>query len=369
MTSALNGFVIGVTADRRSDEQISLFEGRGASCLHGPTIRTHPLRPEAEILEATREFLERQVDIVVLTTGIGVRGWLEAAESVQLGDQLRTALSSALLVSRGPKAHGAAVTADLDVAWNAPAATSDEVVEYLASVGVESKRVAVQLDGSSAGSIVDRLTGLGAEVVPIPVYRWSIPDDLGPAQALVRAVCDRRVDALTFTARPAVENFAAIASSMSRFDDVVAACTDHVKLYCIGPVCAQGVVDTALGVPLFPERSRLGALAMFVTQSLAEQRMECEIGGQPIVLNGRTISVNGAEPVVLAGRERQVLDALLSRPGVVFSKESLLRSIWGVGETDTHVVEVTVGRLRQRLGDAGIGIETVIRRGYRASSA
>ena len=47
----LEGFAIGVTADRRADEQISLFQGRGAECLHGATVRTHPIRPEAEIRE------------------------------------------------------------------------------------------------------------------------------------------------------------------------------------------------------------------------------------------------------------------------------------------------------------------------------
>ncbi len=368
MSTPLNGFVIGVTADRRSDEQISLFEGRGASCMHGPTIRTHPLRPEAEILSATRSFLEQQVDIVVLNTGIGVRGWLEAAESVLIGDELRAALASALLVSRGPKAHGAAVTADLDVSWNAPNATSSEVIDHLATVGVNGKRVAVQLDGAAEGSMVDRLRDMGAEVIPIPVYRWSIPDDLGPAQALVRAVCDRRVDALTFTARPAAENFAAIATTMNRWDDVVTACADHVQIFCIGPVCAQGVIDTELGEPLCPDRSRLGALAMFVTMSLGNQSTTLQIGGFDLVLKGRTVSVDGGEPVVLAGRERQVLDALLDRPGVVCSKDALMRSIWGRAETDTHVVEVTIGRLRQRLGPAGVGIETVIRRGYRASA-
>ncbi len=368
MSSALRGFTIGVTADRRSGEQISLFEGRGAACLHGPTIRTHPLRPEAEILEATEAFLAEPVDVVVLNTGIGVRGWLEAADSVLIGDQLRTALSEALLVSRGPKAHGAAVTADLEVAWNAPNATSDEVVAYLADIGVAGKRVGVQLDGAAGGTIVERLEAMGAEVVGVPVYRWSIPDDLGPAQSLVRAVCDRRVDALTFTARPAVENFVAIAESMNRRDEVVAACAEHVEVFCVGPVCAQGVLETGLGDPRFPERSRLGAMAMFVTAALSEQSSMVQVGGCDLMLKGSTVSVDGADPVSLTGRERQLLDALLVKPGVVYSKELLLRSIWGRGETDTHVVEVTVGRLRQRLGRAGVGIETVIRRGYRASA-
>jgi uroporphyrinogen-III synthase len=369
MSGPLTGFVIGVTADRRSDEQISMLEGRGATCIHGPTIRTHPLRPEAEIRSATEAFLEHPVDIVVLNTGIGVRGWLEAADSVLIGEDLRRALSSATIVSRGPKANGAAVTADLDVSWNAPNATSDEVLEHLETIGVAGRRVAVQLDGAAGTKMLDGLVRMGADVVPIPVYRWTIPDDLGPAHALVRAVCDRRVDALTFTARPAVENFVAIADSMGRHREVVDACAEAVQIFTIGPVCAQGVADTGLGDSLQPDRARLGAMAMFVTATLARTNLSMKLGGHDIELRGRMVGVDGQDPVALAGRERQVLDELLRRPGVVLSKQALLTSIWGRGETDIHVVEVTIGRLRQRLGPAGVGIETVIRRGYRASSA
>jgi uroporphyrinogen-III synthase len=59
---------------------------------------------------------------------------------------------------------------------------------------------------------------------------------------------------------------------------------------------------------------------------------------------------------------------LLEKPGAVHHKRALLERVWGDGESDEHVVEVTVGRLRQRLGSAGAGIETVIKRGYRLSA-
>jgi uroporphyrinogen-III synthase len=42
----LTGFTVGVTADRRWNEQAALFERRGATVLHGPTIRTLPLAPK-----------------------------------------------------------------------------------------------------------------------------------------------------------------------------------------------------------------------------------------------------------------------------------------------------------------------------------
>ncbi len=54
---------------------------------------------------------------------------------------------------------------------------------------------------------------------------------------------------------------------------------------------------------------------------------------------------------------------LARRPGAVVTKGQLLAEVWR-GGADGHAVEVTVGRLRRRLGSA-VPIRTVPRRGYR----
>lgn len=95
--------------------------------------------------------------------------------------------------------------------------------------------------------------------------------------------------------------------------------------------------------------------------------LELLVGGCTVIFRDGMVAIDGGDPIALTRRERQVFEVLVERPGVVYSKAFLLRSIWGRSEKDTHVVEVTVGRLRQRLGIAGIGVETVVRRGYRAN--
>jgi DNA-binding winged helix-turn-helix (wHTH) protein len=71
------------------------------------------------------------------------------------------------------------------------------------------------------------------------------------------------------------------------------------------------------------------------------------------------------EPVELPDRELAVLRILAERPGAAVAKATLLRRIWGAGNADEHAVEVTVARLRRRLGPVGAAIETAVRRGYR----
>jgi uroporphyrinogen-III synthase len=106
-----------------------------------------------------------------------------------------------------------------------------------------------------------------------------------------------------------------------------------------------------------------------VTQSCAvAETMVLRLANHTVVVDKGLVTVDSGMASRLPERERVLLEALAERPGVVVSKRALLRRVWGPGETDEHVVEVTIARLRQRLGVAGVGIETVIRRGYRLST-
>lgn len=364
----LTGFVIGVTADRRSEEQIKLLTGRGAECVHGPTIQTHPLGSESELREATTELINDPPKTVVMTTGLGVRGWLEAADALHMGDKLLAALAEAEILARGPKATGALVTAGLDVAWIAPNAQYDDVIDELASRDTPDKRCAVQLDGAGADGLCDRLEEIGWDVLRVPVYKWSLPQDHSAAQRLIRAAIERRLDAVTFTARPAVDNLFEIATLTDDHDELLDAFRGDVTPVCVGPVCATGFADSGPNaiIPLVPERYRLGAMVQTISTDFTARSREVDLAGVTVRIQGRCVTVDGEE-LMLSDRERAVLDVLTERPGVVVSKRELLRRAWRGTESDEHLAEVTVGRLRRRLGSAGTGIETVIRRGYRAS--
>ena len=99
---------------------------------------------------------------------------------------------------------------------------------------------------------------------------------------------------------------------------------------------------------------------------VAEQPTDPErsilVGDVTVVLSGEVVRVAG-RPVVLAPRERAVLEVLGRRPGSVVNKAQLLAAVWQ-GAADGHAVEVTIGRLRRRLAGA-LDIQTVPRRGYR----
>ena len=86
-----------------------------------------------------------------------------------------------------------------------------------------------------------------------------------------------------------------------------------------------------------------------------------------LVLNPseHTVSVNG-ERAILTYKEYALLHLFLSQPGIAFTREQLLSSVWNtdyVGETRT--VDMHIRTLRQKLGPYGHLIETVRNVGYR----
>ena len=77
------------------------------------------------------------------------------------------------------------------------------------------------------------------------------------------------------------------------------------------------------------------------------------------------VSVNG-EPIRLTRREFELLRYLVQNKNRVVSRDRLLERVWGYDRlVETRSVDVHVGRLRGKLGDAGRQIETVVGLGYR----
>jgi len=90
-----------------------------------------------------------------------------------------------------------------------------------------------------------------------------------------------------------------------------------------------------------------------------------------LVLNPgeHTVSIDGVR-VILTYKEYELLRLFLSQPGMAFTREQLLSSVWNteyLGETRT--VDMHIRTLRQKLGTYGHIIETVRNVGYRLEAS
>ena len=357
----LAGFTVGVTAARRAAELGALLERRGAEVMHAAAIRIVPVADDTELHAATGQLIHHPPDIVVITTGIGFRGWVEAADGWGLGDALIGALRRATLLSRGPKSRGAVRAAGLTDAWSPPSESSAEVLEHLLASDLDGVRVAVQLHGEPLPDFVDALRCAGAQVIQVPVYRWVLPEDLAPLDRLLAAALDGGLDAVSFTSAPAAASVLSRADELGMLGPVLQRLRRDVLVACVGPVTAGPLV--ARDVPTVqPERSRIGALVRTLSEALPARAPRWPVAGHVLELRGHCVVVDGGLRAV-PPTPMALLRLLVARPGRVVPRAELLSVMPAAGD-DEHAVETAVARLRAALGAPRL-VQTVVKRGYR----
>ncbi|BBH66047.1 uroporphyrinogen-III synthase [Actinoplanes sp. OR16] len=356
--AALSGYTIGVTADGRKDELAGLLEARGARVVLAPALRIVPIADDAELRAATRACLDERPDIVLVSTGIGMRGWMEAAEGWGLGDPLRTVLSRAYLVARGPKARAAVRTAGLHDQWTPEGEGYEEVLDHLTARGLSGLTVALQLHGESQPEYTEALQRAGARVIEVPVYRWAPPIDPAPLHRLVDLIIGKLVDAVTFTSAAAVQ--AVLRAAGTGTDTLLDSLRGDVLAACVGPVTAAPL--RRQGIPVVtPGRARLSSLVRTIVDELPKRAVSLEVAGHSLTLRGHAAIVDG-ELRPLAPAPMAVLRELATSPGRVLSRAALLQAL--PRGADEHAVEMAVARLRAGLAVPGV-VQTVVKRGYR----
>ena len=93
---------------------------------------------------------------------------------------------------------------------------------------------------------------------------------------------------------------------------------------------------------------RVGAL-LRRAQMINERRQT--IGNTVLECDSLTVTCNG-ESMVLPQKEFMLLYKMASFPGRIFTRQQLMDDIWGYeSDSDTHTVDVHIGRLRDRFKD------------------
>lgn len=366
LSQVLAGCVVLVTADRRSSELASALTRRGATVRHAPALTIVPHEHDEQLLIDTRTLIAEVPDVVVVTTGIGLRGWIEAADAAGLADDLLAVLARARIIARGPKARGAIQAAGLTADWVAESETSAEILELLLDEGVTGLRIAVQHHGAGADGLDSELAAAGADVVSLVVYRWGPTPDPVALAASVRDAAAGEVDAVVFTSAPGAHGWLAAADAQGVTADIVRRTSSGCLVaFAVGPVTAVPLQDRGIE-PLVPDRGRLGALVRTLVHHYeqAQSSAVVTVGGHLQVR--RTVALLDGHVLPLSPSGLEVLRLLTTAEGDVVSRADVLDVLPG-DSTDPHAAEVAVARLRDVGGRALV--QTVVKRGYRLALA
>ncbi|HWE58044.1 MAG TPA: uroporphyrinogen-III synthase [Acidimicrobiales bacterium] len=268
----LSGRTVGVTADRRGEDQAVMFRRMGAEVVLGPTIATVKV-PDPDLLRRrSDELIADPPDYLIANTGVGMRTWLEAASVWGTSDALVAALGRTRIAARGPKVAGALSSAGLPAWWRSPNEQLGQLIEHLAGEGLDGTRVWLQLHGDDGAEFVARLEAEGATVTTVPVYVWTRPPDPAPALDLIERTAGGRVDALSFTAGPQIRSLFELAAEAGQELGLRTAVSGPVVTGCIGPVCAAVAGEYGISDPVVPANWRLGSLVKAVAEELARRR-------------------------------------------------------------------------------------------------
>ncbi|KGJ80078.1 uroporphyrinogen III synthetase [Cryobacterium roopkundense] len=358
----LEGFRIGVTSDRRSSDLIDAFERRGARVVHAPTLRIAHSQQDGPLLDDTRVMIAARPDVLLATTGYGVRRWFEVAEADGLGHALTEALADTKILVRGPKARGGIRATGLNDSGMSDSETTASLVTKVLEDFPPGLTIGIQVHGFTDEAQLDRLRAVHKRVLIVAPYRWIAVDDTDErVYKLVEAICARQLDCVTFTSAPSVHALFGAAEGMGMYPQLVAALQTQVVAGAVGPVTAAPLESAGI-VPIQPTRFRMGALIRLVCEHLEQNaivRVDTQNG--PLALRGSIVEIGG-DRIPLPPTALAIMRALVTARGAVVSREALTLAL--AAPSDDHAMEVSLSRLRQTLGVPGL-VATVVKRGYR----
>jgi uroporphyrinogen-III synthase len=256
---------------RRSPELALLVMNYGGTPVIAPSLREVPLEGNGEARALAHDVVRQRFDLLVLMTGVGVRMWIDLAAADVGRDAFVRALGRSRIVARGPKPVAAlrevGVTPWATVpgpnTWRELLATLDERSTEMPLAGA---RVAVQEYGLPNPDLAGGLAGRGATVIPVPIYRWAMPDDAGPLRRAVHAIVRDEIDLVVLTAGVQLVHLLRAAAEIG-LEPAVRRGLERMVIASIGPMTSEEVQRHGLQVDCESSHPKMG----FLVKELAER--------------------------------------------------------------------------------------------------
>lgn len=277
VTPTFGGLRVLTFENRRAKELASLISSHGGRPISAPALRELPLESNNAAIEFAARLVRGEFDIIIFLTGVGARALVDSVAHLYPRDVLVPALSRTKVVARGPKPL--AVLRELDVPVWVAAPEPNTWHELLAAIDtaltkdgtakgrpLEGSRVAVQEYGVSNIDFLQQLRDRGANVTPVPVYRWALPEDLKPLRNAAVAVSRNEVDVVVWTTSVQVVHFWRIVQDMGLEADVRAGLARTI-MTSIGPTTTEELRRHGLSVDVEASRPKIG----FLVREAAEQ--------------------------------------------------------------------------------------------------
>jgi uroporphyrinogen-III synthase len=264
---------------RRSAELAKLIRTYGGEPLAAPAMREVPLETNEKIYEFADALMRGAFDMVVFTTGVGVRALVTAISNRYDKEVFLTALRRVKVAARGPKSSTALREFNIPIAFVAPEpftwrALIASIEEKLGDA-MTGMNIAVQEYGASNPELLTALAEKSVAITRLIVYRWELPEDVQPLREAVLALAHGHVDIVLFMNVGQVAHLFLMAERMG----YVEALNEGLRttlIGSIGPSTTEGLSLYQLTPDYEPTQSKMGFLvnemAIHSKRLLAEKR-------------------------------------------------------------------------------------------------
>ena len=260
-----NGLRVVSFESRRAIEIAELIRRQGGDPFVAPSMREIPIEDNPEAFAFAERLFRGEFDMMIFLTGVGTRALDKVLASHFPPDAFAEALREITIVARGPKPAAALREMRVPVTINVPEPnTWREVLAAIA--GRVEQRIVVQEYGKSNTDLLAGLRESGAEVTPVRVYQWELPEDLRPLREAVRRIVAGQADVAVFTTSIQINHLFRIAAE-GGLEDPLRAALGRMLLASIGPTTSETLEEFGLKPDLVPSHPKMG----FLVKETAEQ--------------------------------------------------------------------------------------------------
>ena len=260
---------IAILESRLGKQLADLVAQRGGEPFHAPALAELPDLDPGQIAGLVRSLEEKPSKLAIFQTGVGTRALFNATDSLGLTPTFLQLLEKAMVAVRGPKPTGALRSRGVRIDRSASDPfTTREVLASIKDIDLKNSRVIVQRYGVANVELDHALEERGAQVVEIPTYRWSLPEDTGPLESLIAALERHEMDAAVFTNAEQVRNLFAVAAKLNKTESLQHS-LNRTLVASIGPVASAALREAKVNVGLESKPPKLGALMSALDSALS----------------------------------------------------------------------------------------------------
>ena len=240
-SNGLKGLTVVSFESRMALPMERLIEKHGGKPIVAPSMKEVPLEENPKAFQFFEDLKAGKIDLLILMTGVATRTFIKVMETRHPKEEILKILSTKTkIVVRGPKPTKVCKINDIPIAVTAPEPnTWREILTILNEEKMlAGKTIGVLEYGISNTVFLEELENTAATVMPVPVYKWALPDDVGPLHRALDSIIEGNVDLALFTSAIQVDNMLQVARDR-RQEAALRRAFAKVGIFSIGPMCSE----------------------------------------------------------------------------------------------------------------------------------